>query len=57
MTLNSKEHPMKNLITFSALALTAPATFAGSTPLPEPSTWLLFGAAAIAILVLKKFKK
>ena len=50
---------MKNLITFSAFALTAPATFAGAvgTPLPEPSTWLLFGAAAIAILVLKKFKK
>jgi len=46
------------LITLSTLTI-APEVLAGgsSTPVSEPATWALFGAAAIAILVIKKFKK
>jgi|GEM_PF-4149605 len=50
---------MNKLITLTALTL-APEVLAGSLPtaeLPEPATWALFGAAAVAILAIKKFKK
>jgi len=50
---------MKKLLAFATLAMIAPVTLAGLPPtnLPEPSTWALFGAAAIAVLLLSKFKK
>ena len=50
---------MKKLIITAMLATTSSTVFAGqiATPVPEPSTWLLFGAAAVAVLAIKKFKK
>jgi PEP-CTERM motif len=53
-----QDENMKKLVAFITLATIAPATLAGTAaPLPEPSTWALFGAAAIAVLLLSKFKK
>jgi len=54
---------MKKIAAIAFLAVVSPSVLAGFPPpppptnLPEPSTWLLFGAAAIAVLALKKFKK
>lgn len=54
---------MKKITAITFLAVISPSILAGipnpppPTNLPEPSTWILFGAAAIAILALKKFKK
>ena len=39
-----------------ALAVAAPAWAPGTT-VPEPSTLALFAAAAIAIMIARKFKK
>jgi len=57
---------MNKLVALSTLTALTTLTIAtqvlagdeGPDPtVPEPATWALFGAAAIAILVIKKFKK
>ena len=48
---------MRNLLSIIALSLVSLTVHAGITTVPEPSTFALFGAAALAVIVAKKFKK
>ncbi|MCK5649378.1 MAG: PEP-CTERM sorting domain-containing protein [Gammaproteobacteria bacterium] len=51
---------MSNFLTIiglSLISLTAQAGIIPPTPIPEPSSMALFGAAAIAVIVARKLRK